>query len=98
MRPRKTILCVDDNEQVLSVRKFLLETRGYRVLAVASAKEALERLNEVVLDFGRSLPHRREPVADTAQVASSAKVPAPISGLSPTRPGSLPLMRWEISA
>jgi two-component system, OmpR family, response regulator CpxR len=47
MRPRKTILCVDDNEQVLSVRKFLLETRGYRVLAVASAKEALDRLNEM---------------------------------------------------
>ncbi len=42
MRPKKTILCVDDNEQVLSVRKFLLETRGYRVLAVQTAEEALE--------------------------------------------------------
>src|SRR5579863_5113707 len=31
MRPKKNILCVDDNEQVLSVRTFLLETRGYRV-------------------------------------------------------------------
>ncbi len=44
MRPRKTILCVDDNEQVLSVRKFLLETRGYRVLAMRTATEALEYL------------------------------------------------------
>jgi two-component system, OmpR family, response regulator CpxR len=44
MRPRKTILCVDDNEQVLSVRKFLLETRGYRVLAMRTAAEALEYL------------------------------------------------------
>ena len=44
MRPRKTILCVEDNEQVLSVRKFLLETRGYRVLAIGSAAEALEYL------------------------------------------------------
>lgn len=44
MRPRKTILCVEDNEQVLSVRKFLLETRGYRVLAMSSAAEALEYL------------------------------------------------------
>jgi len=44
MRPRKTILCVEDNEQVLSVRKFLLETRGYRVLAMGSAAEALEYL------------------------------------------------------
>ena len=44
MRPRKTILCVDDNEQILSVRKFLLETRGYRVLAYATSAEALECL------------------------------------------------------
>ncbi len=42
MRPRKIILCVDDNEQVLSVRKFLLETRGYRVLSATSGHEALE--------------------------------------------------------
>ncbi len=42
MRPKKTILCVDDNEQILSVRTFLLETRGYRVLGAQSAQEALE--------------------------------------------------------
>jgi CheY-like chemotaxis protein len=42
MRPKKIILCVDDNEQILSVRKFLLETRGYRVLSATSAHEALE--------------------------------------------------------
>jgi two-component system response regulator CpxR len=46
MRPRKTILCVEDNEQLLSVRKFLLETRGYRVLAMNSAAEALEYLQD----------------------------------------------------
>jgi two-component system response regulator CpxR len=44
MRPRKTILCVEDNEQILSVRKFLLETRGYRVLSASCASEALEYL------------------------------------------------------
>ena len=44
MRPRKTIVCVEDNEQILSVRKFLLETRGYRVLAMASGGEAIEYL------------------------------------------------------
>jgi CheY-like chemotaxis protein len=44
MRPRKTVLCVEDNEQILSVRKFLLETRGYRVLAMGTAAEALEHL------------------------------------------------------
>ena len=41
MRPKKTILCVDDNEQVLSVRTFLLETRGYRIIAANTAQEAL---------------------------------------------------------
>ena len=42
MRPKKIILCVDDNEQTLAVRKFLLETRGYRVLIASSGAEALE--------------------------------------------------------
>lgn len=42
MRPKKIILCVDDNEQTLSVRKFLLETKGYRVLTATSGHEALE--------------------------------------------------------
>lgn len=46
MRPRKTILCVEHNEQVLSIRKFLLETRGYRVMAVTTGQEALEILRE----------------------------------------------------
>jgi len=44
MRPKKVILCVDDNEQVLSVRTFLLETRGYRVLCALTSTEALEIL------------------------------------------------------
>ena len=42
MRPKKTILCVDDNEQILSVRTVLLETRGYRVIAATNAQQALE--------------------------------------------------------
>jgi two-component system response regulator CpxR len=49
MRPKKTILCVDANEQILSVRTFLLETRGYRVIALASPHDALEAI-------GHSLP------------------------------------------
>ena len=42
MRPKKTILCVDDNEQSLSVRSFLLDTRGYRVVSFTSPVEALD--------------------------------------------------------
>src|ERR1700761_2615371 len=41
MRPKKNILCVDDNEQTLSVRKFLLETRGYRVYTAINGQEAI---------------------------------------------------------
>jgi CheY-like chemotaxis protein len=42
LRPKKTILCVDDNEQILSVRTFLLETRGYNVVTASNAQEALD--------------------------------------------------------
>jgi CheY-like chemotaxis protein len=42
MKPKKTILCVDDNEQCLSIRKILLETRGYRVVACSNGAQALE--------------------------------------------------------
>lgn len=48
MRPKKTILCVDDNEQVLSVRSFLLETRGYRIIAANSPQEAIEVLERTL--------------------------------------------------
>jgi CheY-like chemotaxis protein len=41
MRPKKVILCVDDNEQELSVLKFMLSTNGYRVLSAASGQEAI---------------------------------------------------------
>ncbi len=42
MRPKKTILCVDDNDQALSIRKVMLETRGYRVLTCTNGNQALE--------------------------------------------------------
>lgn len=42
MKPKKTILCVDDNEQLLSIRKVILETRGYRVVTANNARQALE--------------------------------------------------------
>jgi DNA-binding response OmpR family regulator len=43
MKPKRTILCVDDNEQSLSIRKVLLETRGYRVAACKNTDEAMDR-------------------------------------------------------
>lgn len=51
MRPKKTILCVDDNEQALSIRKVMLETRGYRVIACNSGHAALELFHRGGVDL-----------------------------------------------
>jgi two-component system, OmpR family, response regulator CpxR len=51
MRPKKTILCVDDNEQALSVREFMLATRGYRVVTARSGAEAIEIFREGGIDM-----------------------------------------------
>ena len=41
MRPKKVILCVNENEQELSVLKFMLQTNGYRVLSATNGQEAV---------------------------------------------------------
>jgi two-component system, OmpR family, response regulator CpxR len=51
MKPKKTILCVDDNEQALSIRKVLLETRGYRVVAFNNGLQALEAFRRGGIDL-----------------------------------------------
>ncbi|MGA2335985.1 MAG: response regulator [Terriglobales bacterium] len=51
MKPKKTILCVDDDEQSLSIRKIMLETRGYRVLACNSGEMALEAFRRGGIDL-----------------------------------------------
>lgn len=51
MRPKKTILCVDDNEQALSIRKVMLETRGYRVLTCTNGLHALETFQKGGVDL-----------------------------------------------
>jgi two-component system response regulator CpxR len=51
MKPKRTILCVDDNEQSLSIRKVLLETRGYRVIACTRGEDALERFHKGGIDL-----------------------------------------------
>ena len=51
MKPKRTILCVDDNEQSLSIRKVMLETRGYRVIACQGAEDALEHFKRGGVDL-----------------------------------------------
>jgi CheY-like chemotaxis protein len=57
MRPKKVILCVDDNEQELSVLSFMLTTNGYKVLPATSGQEAIALFSQsqvdlVLADFG----------------------------------------------
>ena len=51
MRPKKVILCVDDNEQELSVLKFMLATNGYRVLSALNGQEAISVFAETAIDL-----------------------------------------------
>ena len=51
MKPKRTILCVDDNEQSLSIRKVMLETRGYRVITCSNASDALEAFKKGGIDL-----------------------------------------------
>jgi CheY-like chemotaxis protein len=51
MRPKKVILCVDDNEQELSVLKFMLATNGYRVVSATNGKEAIGVFAETAVDL-----------------------------------------------
>jgi CheY-like chemotaxis protein len=51
MRPKKIILCVDDNEQDLSVLKFMLATNGYRVVSATSGQEAIGIFADIAVDL-----------------------------------------------
>ncbi|HKT26365.1 MAG TPA: response regulator [Terriglobales bacterium] len=51
-----TLLCIDDEPNVLAVRKMLLETVGYRVLSAQSGPQGLEILTHeyihtVIVDY-----------------------------------------------
>jgi CheY-like chemotaxis protein len=46
-----TILCVDDEEIPRTLRKLILQSRGYKVTAVTSAAEALDVLERTHIDL-----------------------------------------------
>lgn len=55
-RLHKTVLCVDDEQSQLTLRKMLFESAGYRVLEARSAKTAMEafrssHVDAVVMDY-----------------------------------------------
>lgn len=51
MRPKKMILCVDDNEQELSVLKFMLATNGYRVVSASNGPDAIGIFADTAVDL-----------------------------------------------
>jgi len=51
MKPKKIVLCVDNNEQALSIFKIMLETRGYRVIACNNGESALEAFRHGGVDL-----------------------------------------------
>jgi two-component system response regulator CpxR len=81
MKPKKTILCVDDNEQALSIRKIMLETRGYRVIACNNGETALAEFRRGNVDL--VLTDLIMPGVD------GSKLIAEIKALSPQTPAVL---------
>jgi CheY-like chemotaxis protein len=75
MRPKKIILCVDDNEQELSVLKFMLATNGYRVVSATNGQEAIGAFAEmqvdlVLTDYGLPQMNGSQLVERLKQIAS----------------------------
>ena len=75
MKPKRTILCVDDNEQSLSYRKIMLETRGYRVASYSRGEEALERFKQGGIDL--VVTDMAMPGLDGPQLIAAVKSLAP---------------------
>jgi CheY-like chemotaxis protein len=51
MHEKELILCVDDEENQLAVRKLVLEQAGYSVLAASSGQQALALLADHPIDL-----------------------------------------------
>ncbi len=75
MKPKRTILCADGNEQALSIRKILLETRGYRVICCTRAEQALEHLRDSQIDL--VIADLMLPDLDGARLIEAVKIASP---------------------
>jgi two-component system, OmpR family, response regulator CpxR len=75
MRPKKVILCVDDNEQELSVLTFMLATNGYRVLSALNGQEAIGMFSATIVDI--VLADFAMPQMDGNQLVGRLKQSAP---------------------
>ena len=75
MKPKRTILCVDDNEQSLSHRKIMLETRGYRVASFSRGEDAFTRFLQGGIDL--VIADMAMPGLDGPQLIAKIKVQSP---------------------
>src|SRR5258708_3271100 len=81
MKPKRTMLCVDDNEQSLSHRKIVLETRGYRVASFSRGQDAIGRFKQGGIDL--VITDMAMPGLDGPQLIATVK------NLSPQTPAIL---------
>jgi DNA-binding response OmpR family regulator len=78
MKPKRTILCVDEDERSLSIRKVMLETRGYRVVVCSEAGRAIDLMRAGGIDLV---------LADLMMLKlSSAKLIHQLKDISPSTP------------
>ncbi|MGZ4812539.1 MAG: response regulator [Terriglobales bacterium] len=92
MRQRE-ILCIDDDEQSLVVRKLLLETRDFRVTTATSAKAGLlyfrtHHVDAVVLDY--EMPEMNGGQVAQKMKSLRAQVPVLILSALPWLPPEAP--------
>ncbi len=78
MKPKRTILCVDEDERSLSIRKVMLETRGYRVVVCSEPGRAVDLMKAGGIDLV---------LADMRMLKlSSAKLIDQLKAVSPSTP------------
>jgi CheY-like chemotaxis protein len=92
MRQRE-ILCIDDDEQSLQVRKILLETFGFRVTTARTAREGLRffrshHVDAVVLDY--EMPEMNGGQVARKMKSMRANVPVLILSALPWLPSDAP--------
>jgi DNA-binding NtrC family response regulator len=75
MCKKEIILCVDDEENQLAVRKLVLESKGYEVLTAASGWQALGLLGQHQVDL--VLSDHLMPGLTGAELARQIKVQKP---------------------
>ena len=75
MKPKRTILCVDDDERSLSIRKIMLETRGYRVITCCDPDQAIQIMKSGGIDL--ILADLMMPKRSGAQLVNELKAISP---------------------